>query len=64
MSVDARRGLVADAPAVADAISNAKGRNEKVSAFFYVSSQLVSGRLTCLIVGPALVIARVTPLPE
>jgi hypothetical protein len=37
---------------------------KKVSALFYVSSQLVSGRLTCLIVVPALVIVRVTPLPE
>ena len=64
MSANARRGRVADAPAVAGAMSNAKGRDQKVSAFFYVSSQLVSGRLTCLIVVPALVIARVTPLPE
>ena len=30
----------------------------------YVSSHAVTRRLTCLIVVPALVIARVTPLPE
>jgi hypothetical protein len=41
-----------------------KGSERKGVDPFYVSSQLVSGRLTCLIVVPALVIARVTPLPE
>jgi hypothetical protein len=30
----------------------------------YVSPHAVTRRLTCLIVVPALVIARVTPLPE
>ena len=41
-----------------------RGRNEKVSALFHVSSHAVTGRLTCLIVVPAFVITKVTPPPE
>ena len=63
MNVDAGRGLDTDAPPT-DAISNKKGRTEKVSALFHVCSHPVTGRLTCLIVVPALVIAKVTPPPE
>jgi hypothetical protein len=39
-----------------------KGRNNAVSALFYVCSHLVTGRLACLsVVTPALVIRKVTP---
>ncbi len=42
-----------------------KGRNENVSALFHICSHVVTGRLACLsVVTPALVILRVTPLPE
>jgi hypothetical protein len=63
-SADAGRGPDFDAPAVADAISNAEGRNEGVSARFHVGSDAVTGRLTCLIVAPVFVITKVTPPPE
>ena len=46
-----------------------KGRNENVSALFHVnfhvSAQAVTGRLARLsVVEPALVVFKVTPLPE
>jgi hypothetical protein len=41
-----------------------KGSERKRLGPSYVSWHAVTRRLTCLIVVPALVIARVTPLPE
>lgn len=64
MSVDARREANADKPAATGAISNAKGSERKRLDPSYVNSHAVTRRLTCLIVVPVLVIARVTPLPE
>jgi hypothetical protein len=43
---------------------NEKGRNEKVSALSYVTTHAVAGRRRCLMLAPALVSTKVTPLPE
>jgi hypothetical protein len=64
VSVDVRCEPDADIPATAGAISNAKGSERKRLDPSYVGPHAVTRRLTCLIVVPALVIARVTPLPE
>jgi len=65
VTTDAQEVLDRNAPDKRGAVGELKkGRNNAVSALFYICSHVVTGRPACLsVVTPALVIRSVTPLP-
>ena len=65
MAASMPASAVADMPSTAGTAASEKGRNENVQAYSQPSSQVVTGRLRCLMVTLATVsTTKVTPLPE